>query len=64
MGHIPSLVGGEQPRLLKEGERHYNETWPEAFAFNLLERDLKTITFPPLFLEGQVFRPFEYPAYV
>ena len=44
MGDIPSLAGSEQPRLVKVGKGHYNETWPEVFGFNLLEGDLKPIT--------------------
>ena len=43
MGEFPSLVGSEQARLLKVGEGHYNETWPEVFGFNLFERDLKLV---------------------
>ena len=41
MGHVPSLAWSEQARLLKG---HYNDTWPEAFGFNLLEGDLKPVT--------------------
>ena len=44
MGDIPSLVGSEQAKLLKVGKRHYTETWPEAFGFNLLEGDFKPTT--------------------
>ena len=55
MGDIPSLAGSEQPRLVKVGKGHYNETWPEVFGFNLLEGDWKPITSPPLFLENQIF---------
>ena len=48
MGDIPSLVGSEQPRLLKVGKEHYNETQTEDLGFILLERDLKSITIPEL----------------
>ena len=50
---MPSLAGSEQPRLDRVGEGagwtrwgkgHYNEMWPEALGFNLLEGDLKPIT--------------------
>ena len=44
MGHIPSLAGSEQPQLVKMGEGTLQETWPEAFDFNLLEGDLKPVT--------------------
>ena len=37
-------VRSEQPRLVKAGKGHYNETWPEDFGFNLLSGDLKPIT--------------------
>ena len=39
MGNIPALPG-----CSKWGKGHYNEIWPEAFMFNLLEDDLKPIT--------------------
>ena len=38
---LPSLAGSEQPKLVKVGEGYYNETWPEALVFNLLEGDWK-----------------------
>ena len=41
MGDIPSLVASEQPGWSSWGKRHYNETCPKAFGFNLLEGDLK-----------------------
>ena len=44
MGDIPSLAGWGCLRLVKVGKGHYNETWPEAFGFNLLEGDLKPVT--------------------
>lgn len=34
----------EQVGWLKVGEVYYNETWSEAFGFNLLEGNLKSIT--------------------
>ena len=53
---FPSLVGIELPKLLKVREVHYNETWPEAFGLNLLEEDLKPVTFSPSFSLFSVFR--------
>lgn len=32
------------PRWLKVGAVAYNETWPEALGFNLLEGNLKPVT--------------------
>lgn len=32
------------PGWSMSGKGHYNETWPKAFGFNLLEGDLKPIT--------------------
>ena len=37
-------------RLFEWGKGCYNETWPEAFGFNLLEGDLKPITRRPALL--------------
>ena len=39
MADVPSLPG-----CSRWGKGHYNETWPDAFGFNLLEGDLKPIT--------------------
>ena len=36
--------GVSSPGWSRWGKGHYNETWPEAFGFNLLEGDLKPIT--------------------
>ena len=34
------------PGWSRWGKGYYNETWPEAFGFNLLERDFQPITIP------------------
>ena len=52
MGDNPSLLGSS-----RWGRGHYNETWPEAFGFNLLEGDLKPIAIPPLFLRAKSLAP-------
>ena len=45
MGNSPSLAGVSSPGWSRWGKGHYNEMWPEAFGFNLLEGDLKPVTF-------------------
>ena len=51
---ILSTIRSEQHRF---GKGHYNETWSEAFGFNLLEGDLKPITPHLFFLRAKSLAP-------